>query len=225
MNKLKTLLASCALILALNTPVMSDSSHFAGPYIGIQGSTVGVGVDGSRNGGADDVLEASNANVGKTGITAGLEAGYAIPIGSMFLLDVGGTYIDGAVTMRHNDTDVAAAEAVKFVAQQFWSMYAAPTLVLSDTSSMYAKIGYQEASVNVTGDVTQPGDLQGHTYAIGTRTVLDSGIFVRAEAGYTDYDNLESTGKGTGATPIAVTKKFTADPELAYGAISIGFRF
>lgn len=225
MNKLKTLLVSCALILALNTPVMSDSSHFAGPYIGIQGSTVGVGVQGGKNGGVDDVNESSNANVGKTGITAGIEAGYAIPVGSAFLLDIGGTYIDGAVSIRHNDTDTAAAEAVKFVAHQFWSMYAAPTLVLSDTSSMYAKIGYQEASVNVTGDVTQPGDLQGNTYAIGTRTVLDSGIFVRAEAGYTDYDNLSSQGKGTGAQGIATTTKYTADPELAYGAISIGFRF
>jgi len=231
MNKLKTLLTSCALILALNTPVMSDSSNFAGPYIGLQGSTVGVGVQGGKNGGVDGVNESNNVNVGKTGITAGLEAGYAIPLGSAFLIDIGGTYIDGAVSLRHNDTDLAAIDAVKFVVSQFYSIYAAPTLVLSDTSSMYAKIGYSEASVNVTGDVTQPGDLQGNTYAIGTRTVLESGIFIRAEAGYTDYDNLSAQGLGTNVSTtgttsgIATTTKYTADPELAYGAISIGFRF
>ena len=93
-----------------------------------------------------------------------------------------------------------------------------------------ALLGYSEASVNVGGDVTNPGDLQGNTYAIGTRTVLDSGIFIRTEAGYTDYDNLSSQGKGTGVAGtvgggIAATTKYTADPELAYGAVSLGFRF
>jgi len=230
MNKLKTLLISCALILAINTPVMSDSSNFAGPYIGLQGSTVGVGVQGGKSGGSDDVNESNNVNVGKTGITAGIEAGYAIPVGSSFLIDIGATHIDGAVSLRHNDTDLEAIDAVKFVVSQFTTIYAAPTLVLSDTASMYFKIGYQEADVAVTGDVTHPGDLQGNTYAIGTRTVLDSGIFIRAEAGYTDYDNLSAQGKGTdvvasGASGIATTTKYSADPELAYGAISIGFRF
>jgi len=239
MNKLKTLLASCALILALNTPVMSDSSNFAGPYIGLQGSSVGVGVQGGQNSADEttDGVNSTNANVGKTGITAGLEVGYAIPVGSAFLLDIGGTYIDGAVSLRHQSNDTNTVDDVKFVVQQFYSMYAAPTVVLSDTSSMYVKVGYSEASVNVSGDVTNPGDLQGNTYAIGTRTVLDSGIFIRTEAGYTDYDNLSAQGKGTGVAAgetlntsglgggIATSTKYTADPELAYGAVSIGFRF
>ena len=49
------------------------------------------------------------------------------------------------------------------------------------------KIAKSDAAVDVTTtEVTNPGDLNGDTYAIGTRTVLDSGIFIRAEAGYTD---------------------------------------
>jgi hypothetical protein len=227
MNNLKTLLASCALILALNTPAMSDSSNFAGPYIGVQGSAVGVGVQGNQ---VANAKHSDNANVGKTGITAGIEAGYAIPIGSALLLDIGGTYIDGAVSLAHDSNNASAVDDVKFVVSQFYSYYAAPTIVLSDTSSMYVKVGYSEAEVAVTGDITNPGDLQGNTYAIGTRTVLDSGIFIRTEAGYTDYDNLSSQGKGTGVAGtlgggIAATTKYTADPELAYGAVSLGFRF
>ena len=225
MNKLlKTLLGSCALILALNTPVMSDSSNFAGPYIGVQGSTVGVGVQGGKNGGVDGVKESNNVNVGKTGITAGLELGYAIPVGSAFLLDIGGTYIDGAVTLKHQSNDTAATDDVKFVVQQFYSMYAAPTVVLSDTSSMYVKIGYSEASVNVGGDVTNPGDLQGNTYAIGTRTVLDSGIFIRTEAGYTDYNGISAHGKGNSGG-IASSTSYSAEPIIAFGTVSLGFRF
>jgi hypothetical protein len=224
MNKLKTLLTSCALILALNTPAMSDSSNFAGPYIGLQASSVGIGAEGKKTGGADDVNEEAVINAGKVGVTAGLELGYALPIGSSMLIDIGGTYIDGAMVLKHTSSDAGDSGDAKFVASQFYSAYVAPTLVLTDTSSLYVKVGYQEASVLVTGDVTQPGDLQGNTYAIGTRTVMDSGIFVRAEAGVTNYDGLESTGKGsTGG--IAATTKIKAGADLAYGAISLGFRF
>ena len=225
MNKLKTLLATCALVIAgFNFSAIADSSNFAGPYIGVQGSSVGAGAQGSKEGGADDVNETANVNVGKTGITAGLEAGYAIPLGSALLIDIGGTYIDGAVSLRHSSSDIGDSGDAKFVASQFYTAYVAPTVVLSDTSSMYFKVGYQEATVDVTGDITNPGDLQGNTYALGTRTVLDSGFFVRAEAGYTDFDNLSAQGKGsTGG--IATTSKYAADPRLAYGAVSIGMRF
>jgi len=228
MKNIKTLIAACALMLmGFSSSVMSDSSNFAGPYIGLQGSSVGVGVEGQQTGGADDVNEEAKAPVGITGVTAGYEVGYAIPVGSMFLLDIGGSFIDGAASLKTSSNDVAATESVKMVISDFMTGYVAPTLVLSDTSSLYIKLAYTEASVNVTGDITNPGDLQGDTYAIGTRTVLDSSIFIRAEAGMTDYDNVKSAGKGgiSGQGGIATTTKFEADPTVAYGAISLGFRF
>jgi hypothetical protein len=225
MNKLKTLLASCALILAFNTPAMSDSSNFAGPYIGLQASSIGAGVGGKKTGGVDDVNESTVVSAGKSGVVAGLEAGYAIPLGSSLLLDIGGSYIDGTVSLRHSSDDVADSGDVKFQASQFYTYYVAPTIVLSDTSSLFVKFGQQEATVDVTGDVTNPGDLEGTTYAVGTRTVLDSGIFIRAEAGYTEFDALNASGAGVAQGGIPTTTKYVADPEIAYGAISLGFRF
>lgn len=217
MKKINTIIAACALMLvSFSSSVLSDSSNFAGPYIGLQGSTVGVGIEGKQLGGADDVNATTDAAVGKTVITAGIEAGYAIPVGSMFLLDIGGTYIDGAATMSTQTSDTVSVETVKLVASSFRSMYVAPTLVLSDTSSLYVKIAKSDAEVDVTTtEVTNPGDLQGDTYAIGTRTVLDSGIFIRAEAGMTDYDNV--TSRGTGNGKIATTTTYEADPTVAYG--------
>ena len=225
MKKIQTLIAACALMLvSFSSSVMSDSSNFAGPYIGLQGSTVGVGVDGKQLGGSDDVNATTDAPVGYTGIVAGVEAGYAIPLGSMFLLDIGGSYIDGAARMSTQTSDTVSVETVKFVVSQFYTGYIAPTLVLSDTSSLYVKIAKSDAAVDVTTtEVTNPGDLNGDTYAIGTRTVLDSGIFIRAEAGYTDYDNI--TSRGTGNGKIATRTTYEADPTIAYGAISLGFRF
>jgi len=225
MKKINTLIAACALMLMTSiSSVMADSSNFAGPYIGLQGSSVGVGIDGKQLGGADDVNATTDAPVGYTGIAAGVEAGYAVPLGSMFLLDIGASYIDGAATMTTHTSDPDAVGTIKLVVSQFYTGYIAPTIVLSDTASLYVKIARSEAKVDVTDrHVTNPGDLSGDTYAIGTRTVLPSGIFIRAEAGMTDYDNVKAQGLGTGDIPTTTT--YEADPTIAYGAISLGFRF
>jgi len=229
MKTIKTLIVACTLVLtSLGTSVSADSSNFAGPYIGIQGSTVGVGVQGTRSGtivaGSEDVADATTVNAGKTGITVGAEAGYAIPLGSSLLIDIGASYIDGAASLNTSTTDPSAVENVKVVVSDFLTYYIAPTIVLSDTSSLYVKIAATEAQTHTQGDVNNPGDLNGDTFAIGTRTVLESGIFIRAEAGMTDYDNITSQGKGS-AGGIPTTTKYAADPKMAYGAISLGFRF
>jgi len=226
MNKLRTMLcAACTLMLVnINSSVLADSGNMAGPYIGIQGSTVGVGVQGTQKGGADDVNENTTVNAGRTGITVGAEAGYAVPLGESLLIDVGASYIDGAAVLKTQSTDVAAVADVKVVISDFVTYYIAPTVMLTDTSSLYVKIAYTEADVAVTGDISNPGDLNGDTFAIGTRTVMPSGLFVRAEAGLTDYDNVIATGLGT-AGGIATTTSYSADPKVAFGAISLGFRF
>tara|TARA_B100001123_G_C15270177_1_gene1010009 strand:- start:53 stop:730 length:678 start_codon:yes stop_codon:yes gene_type:complete len=225
MKTLKTLLAACALVLvSFGSTAVADSSNFAGPYIAIQGSTAGVGVEGTQSGGADNVNENTTINAGITAVVAGGEIGYAVPLGDSLLLDIGASYIDGAASLETESTDLAAVDDVKIVVSDFLTYYIAPTLVLSDTSSLYFKYAQTEAQTAVVGDVNNPGDLQGETLAIGTRTVLESGIFIRTEAGLTDYDNVTSQGKGT-TGGIATTTKYAADPKIAYGAVSLGFRF
>ena len=65
-------------------------------------------------------------------------------------------------------------------------------------------------------------------WAIGTRTVLPSGIFIRTEAGYTEYNEISSRGAGgltQGADLIDTKTTFLADPTIVHGNVSIGFRF
>jgi hypothetical protein len=95
-------------------------------------------------------------------------------------------------------------------------------VVLSDTSSLYVKVGLSEADIGVSGDITTPADLSGTTWAIGTRTVLDSGIFIRTEAGYTDYNGISAHGKGNS---IQSDNSYSAEPTIAFGTVSLGFRF
>ena len=95
-------------------------------------------------------------------------------------------------------------------------------MVLSDTSSLYVKVGLSEADTGVTGDITTPARLSGTTWAIGTRTVLDSGVFIRTEAGYTDYNGIHAHGKGTN---VQSSSTYSAEPTIAFGTVSLGFRF
>ena len=94
--------------------------------------------------------------------------------------------------------------------------------MLSDTSSLYLKVGLTEADVTVSGDITSPANLSGTTWALGTRTVLESGIFIKTEAGYTDYNGIHAIGKGTN---INTSNTYMAEPTIAFGTISLGFRF
>tara|TARA_Y100000590_G_scaffold101960_1_gene115797 strand:- start:3053 stop:3739 length:687 start_codon:yes stop_codon:yes gene_type:complete len=228
MNKLKTLFCAVFTLLLVNATAQADSSNFAGPYVGISGSGYGVQMDGESNSSSGGTTETDNVSVGQVAPVTGLEIGYALPIGSMMLLDLGGSFYSGEAKIDHyqddkgpNDGD-SANKDVSFKMDNLVHYYIAPTLVLSDTSSVYIKVGVSEADVTVSGDITSPGNLSGQTWAMGTRTVLESGIFIRTEAGYTDYNGISAHGKGTN---VANTTTYSAEPTVAFGAVSLGFRF
>ena len=47
------------------------------------------------------------------------------------------------------------------------------------------------------------------------------------EAGFVDFDTISVTGKGAGGAgkTVATTSTVSADPLVAYGSISIGYKF
>ena len=223
MNKLKTfMIAVCSLVLVNTATANADSANFAGPYVGVSVSGYGMAMEGISSSTSGDETETDEIPLGATAPVTGVELGYAIPMGSAFLIDIGGQYFTGESQLAHIGDDSDTLRNVTFKVDDLISGYIAPTIVLSDTSSLYIKAAFTEGTVVVSGDVNDPGDLDGETWAIGTRTVLDSGIFIRTEAGYTNYSTLETKGKGT---TIATTTTYTADPTVAYGSVSLGFRF
>ena len=234
MNKLKTMLCAVFTLLLVNTTATADSSNFAGPYVGVSASGYGLQMDGtSRTSPTNGTFEVDEVSVGQVAPVTGIEIGYAIPIGSAMLFDVNGTYFTGEAQMdfendakgggnSDGESGATALGKVSFAVDQLTTISFAPTLVLSDTSSVYIKVGLTEADVSVTGDITTPGNLSGTTWAIGQRSVLDSGIFVKTEAGFTDYNGISAHGKGTN---VSANNSYSAEPTVAYGAISLGFRF
>ena len=229
MNKLKTIIfAVCSLVLVNTGTAVADSGNFAGPYVGVSVSGYGMSLAGTSTSTSTDVAgdaqvtETDEVPAGATTPVQGFELGYAMPLGTQVLLDVGAAYYTGEAQLEHIGDDSDTMRDVTMKIDKLRSWYIAPTLVLSDTSSMYIKTALSEADVTVSGDITSPGNLSGQTWAMGSRTVLDSGIFVRTEAGYTKYNGISAIGKGT---TIQTTTSYSAEPTVAYGTVSLGFRF
>ena len=237
MKKLRTILcAVSALVLASMTTsplIAADGSNFAGPYVGFQIAAVGVELDGEVTSGADAVGETTTGSVGKTAIIGGLELGYVVPFGeSGVLLDVGFSYIAGGAKFKTSSTDTSAAADVIFEVDDMYTGWIAPSFALSDTSSAYLKLGYSYAEVSISGDVAQVDNMEGVTGAVGTRTVLESGLFIKTEAGITQFDKIATKGLGSGggggtaaSTSVETSTNVSATPTVAYGSISIGMRF
>ena len=230
MKNINKMITSAIAIAFLSTSVVADSSNFAGPYIGVQTTVMGVELDANHN---DNEGIVTTGTAGKFAIIAGAELGYALPLGDSMLIDLGVTYVSGDAIIESSSTSPTASTsnnpAVKFQMEDYYTFYIAPTFALTDSSSVYFKFGVTESEVTVTGDVTQPGDLQGETYAIGTRTQLASGLFIRTEAGMSEFDTLTVKGKTANAetdqTGVSTLTTITANPTVAYGAVSIGYKF
>ena len=231
MNKLnKMLCAACTLAMANIGLAQADSSNFAGPYVGLQMLGLGAEFQGTGSSSAGtSAAETDKVQVGAVAATFGVEAGYTIPLGTSFALDVGAQYLsgEGKITATNSGVSTSAGN-VTFAFDDHVTGYIAPTLVLSDTSSIYVKLGMSEADVFVEGDITSPQNLKGTMYSVGTRTVLASGLFIRTEAGVTDYQGISARGKGEGTqgtTRIDTGTSFSADPTIVHGTVSLGFRF
>ncbi len=225
------------MLVNISTTAQADSSNFAGPYIGVSISGYGLQLDGTAQTSATPLTapEEDKVSLGQVAPVTGLEAGYAIPLGSAFLIDIGASRFQGEAKLEfHGDRDnetVVSGDAtefnstptnVSFTVNDLVTFYIAPTLVLSDTSSLYVKVGLTEADIGISGDITTPGDLAGTTWALGTRTVLPSGIFIKTEAGYTDYNAISAVGLGNN---ISANNTYSADPTVAFGTVALGFRF
>ena len=64
--------------------------------------------------------------------------------------------------------------------------------------------------------------MDGDTLAVGTVMSWGSNLYIRSEAGMTEYDKLTASGLGN---TIGTDETVTANPEVYYGRIAIGYKF
>ena len=222
MTKLKTMLYGAFALLAsmaLTTPAMSDSSSFAGPYVAVEGSMIGVELDGEFG----DITADHQGKVGMVSPMVGFTAGYTFPLGDNVFVAIGGSVSDGDASF--DAKELTNSKSVSIKVSDFVQWYIEPSVNVSENSAVYIKGGTISGDMGVSGDdVTNTTlDLSGYVGAIGTKTVHDSGLFIKTEAGGIKFDPIRInniTDESQTSTAHAA-----ADPIIAYGKVTIGFIF
>ena len=231
MNKILKL--SAIALLASSTSLMAQSKNFAGASLGISVSAVGAEISGSStsSSGGTAGSNATSGSVGKVAEIAAIDASYGFAMGANSVFVIGATYTPGkakAGSGNYTDNNTVATTGtvdtgtLSVEVKDPYTIYVAPTYVVGNNSALYAKLGYSKADINVnaTGGAaltTKPNDLEGWTYAIGSKTLLTNNVYVGVEASVTDYDSISATR----ATGVGIT----ADAKVAQGTITLGYKF
>lgn len=227
MNKLSKIVgAVCISSVSMIGSASADSSAFTGAYVAVTGSAIGMALDGTRTKTVGNV----SSTKGKAGMVspgAGLEAGFSYPLSDMAFITVG-------ASMQPFDTEVKAdnvtkSNNVKLAASDILSVFIEPSFNVTENSAFFIKAGYSESELDATGtDVTNKTyDFDGTTVALGTKTISDNGLYLKTEAGITDYDGItiknirEDDNNGT----RTFTSSVKADIEVAYGQVTLGYKF
>ena len=209
MNRLKKMLyGACALLATsfASAPVQAEN-NFSGLYMAVQSAANGVELDGSTT---DSNSQVANGKGGMFGMTAGVDVGYSMAMGDAMFFGLGvqinpgdaSMDVDSGGSANTNNTDVTLELG------DLLTYYATAGYTISENSALYIKYGSVEADLSVTGDVTKLTSLDGETWALGTVSQHDSGLYFQTEAGITEYDNLTLTGLGT---YIATTNSATIE--------------
>jgi hypothetical protein len=233
MNKILKL--SAIALLASSTSLMAQSKNFAGASLGLSVSAIGAEISGSStsSSGGTNGTNSSTGSVGKVAEIAAIDASYGFAMGANSVFVVGASYTPGkakAGSGNYSDSNdigtglngVNSTGTLSVEIKDPYTIYVAPTYVVGNNSALYAKLGYSKADINVnaTGGAAltaKPSDLEGMTYAIGSKTLLTNNVYFGVEASVTDYDSI----KATRATGVNVS----ADAKVAQGTITLGYKF
>jgi len=227
MNKILKL--SAIALLASSTSLMAQSKNFAGASIGLSLSAVGAEISGSSTSstGGNSTANSTSGSIGKVAEIAAIDASYGFEMGANSVFVIGATYTPGKAkagsgnyTDRNDSTSDTGTLSVEI--KDPYTIYVAPTYVVGNNAALYAKLGYSKAdtNVNATGGAAltaKPSDLEGWTYAIGSKTLLTNNVYVGVEASITDYDSIRAT-RATGVN-------INADAKVAQGTITLGYKF
>ena len=224
MNNLKTLLATTILATSFSTAALSQIS------IGISAAYGQMEAEGTETNVTAKTKKSGDANFP----FASIFAEYNVVVDKSWSMILGLDYIPISTEIDDTskaDTNLGAAGAsttgtkkAKLELENHATLYLQPTYSLGGGLSVFGKVGYSHADLQVTSSNTSTSstlnkkdDLEGYLVGFGVQKNIDKNTFVRFEANYTDYDTVTYTDTNN--------TKFTAEPELYSAKISIGKSF
>jgi hypothetical protein len=218
MKTIKTML--CAIVTLFGLTAVSNAASLNGLYFEVGSSAVGVEAAGSHN---DAQGAITTGAVGKTAVTASYGLGMMLGKDKKLGIDFGYLLTPGEAKLK-STSDSLSKKNVSLELSDATEYYVAPMLNISDDASLYLKYGWNSTDLKVIGDVNKINSMDGTTVALGTVMSWGSNLYIRSEAGMTEYDTLKFTGLG-GANGVPLTESVSTTPDVHYGKISIGYKF
>ena len=218
MKTIKTMI--CAIVTLFGLTAVSNAASLNGLYFEVGSSAVGVEAAGSHN---DAQGAITTGAVGKTAVTASYGLGMMLGKDKKLGIDFGYLLTPGEAKLK-STSDSLSKKNVSLELSDATEYYVAPMLNISDDASLYVKYGWNSTDLTVVGDVNKINSMDGTTVALGTVMSWGSNLYIRSEAGMTEYDTLKFTGLG-GANGVPITETVSTSPDVHYGKISIGYKF
>ena len=236
-NIKRVLFGVCALIMAntasslyaaefnwsdpLNIGGGGASESLGGPYIALQGAMYGSTLDGSGRNSNGEKL--SDASLGKTFGSFGVNLGWSIPIGEAVLLGLDLNFQPGDAKIKVDtgagDTDTSG-EDIDVTMKDVRTISLMPMFAVTDTSALYVKAGITHVDLSWNNEMVAGlnSSMRAETLAVGSRTLFGEHGFIQTEFGYSSFDTLN-------IHTVTSNSDGSADPETVYGSFSIGVKY
>jgi hypothetical protein len=222
MTKKITTVCCTVVLLATTvaTPALSQSKNFVGGYVGLGVTQNSQTTEASYTDGTDSLI----IDHGKHNTIPVLDASYSFSVSNDVLLRFGGTYDlgkskSGKVTAV--DGGETTTDTLSYSYKDHYSIYIAPTIVLSPNNALFAKLGYhkQKGTLKYTttdqDDVSYSKNFEGWGYGVGYLHTFGN-IYLQLEGQFIDYKKKTITDD---------PDIFSFKPENLGATISVGYKF
>jgi hypothetical protein len=221
MKTIKSALFAVAALLALTSA--SSAMSLNGVYLEAGTSAIGAAAEGTHTDTGSN--STTVGSVGKTAVTVSYGLGFMTDRSRRLGLDLGYMWTPGEAKIKSTSDDTESD--VTFEISDSTEYYLAPMINITEDASIFLKYSQNSSDIKVTGDVTKPTSMDGTTVAVGTIMSWGSNLYIRTEAGMTDYDSITVTGLGetAGGKGVGTDQSVRADNDVNYGKIAIGYKF
>ena len=156
----------------LGSQALAQANKFEGFSLGAGINTVSANFARSYNSGR------SSPAISSTHVNLAFQAEYGFAINDKYVIGLG-----GSMDQRRLVFGTWTASKIDIEMKDMYSVHIAPGYALSDSTLVYAKLGYLSGTVSDPASTTLPGT----RYGIGVRVFGGSNVFYQSELSKSEY--------------------------------------
>lgn len=196
---------TAAAFAVIATSASAQGSNFAGFSAGLNLNSVSTNTKISQG---DSTLD----GLGQQSWNGSLQGAYGFVTSPSTVVSVGATY--GLGSSKASESSRTGFKTATKANNQL-SVYVEPGFLASVNTLVYAKLSYEKAEIEISGDVLNSSQsMNGKSFGFGVRTMIDKTTYLQVEAKQIEFGSYRFDGD-------------TADfkTKATVGTVGIGMRF